>query len=147
MGQLFLTTNYNVRFCKSQYPALKNSNHYARFTLGCNHDLTKWLDRSLTDWNHEILVAVGSHRLDDFSGRPDFWFDRWLHGPKKYDSGDKNLSWLHRPMWPNQVINGYKGIHTSPRRFQWVRAGNKTPTSQQNSMPCTHAANCLSRQI
>ena len=71
---------------------------YARFTLGCNHDLTKWLDRSLTDWNHEILVAVGSHWLDDFSGRPDFWFDRWLHGPKKYDSGDKIFSRLHRPM-------------------------------------------------
>ena len=82
------------KYFRKGFTTLEMAN--ARFTLGCNHNLTKWLDRSLTDWNHEILVAVGSHRLDDFSGRPDFWFDRWLHGPQKYDSGDKIISRLHR---------------------------------------------------
>ena len=85
-----------LKYFRKGFTTLEMAN--ARFTLGCIHDLTKWLDRSLTDWNHEILVAVGSHRLDDFSGRPDFWFDRWLHGPQKYDSGDKIISRLHRPM-------------------------------------------------
>ena len=85
-----------LKYFRKGFTTLDMAN--ASFTLGCNHDLTKWLDRSLTDWNHEILVAVFSHRLDDLSGRPDFWFDRWLHGPQKYDSGDKIILRLHRPM-------------------------------------------------